>query len=123
VQKSKKGKKPMDKQHITCFGCRKKGHYCSECLENENDKDEEMDAANLTLNCQGIDLMVAALMIDLPSMTWIANLGTSMMHITNEECGLYEKRCVNEPISLSNGKIICTTILGKLDITVSQARH
>jgi len=50
VQKSKKGKKPMDKQHITCFGCGKKGHYHSECLENDDKEEKETDVANLTLN-------------------------------------------------------------------------
>jgi len=51
TKKSKNGKKPTNKQHITCFGCRKKGHYQSKCPENENDdKEEEMDIANLMLN-------------------------------------------------------------------------
>jgi len=60
TKKLKNGKKPTDKQHIMCFGCRKKGHYQSECLENKNDDEEEMDVANLTLNSQGVVLMTVA---------------------------------------------------------------
>jgi len=85
----------MDKKYTTCFGCRKKGHYKSECLANEDgEEEEEMDIANLMLNTQGIVLMTTSPTINLPSMTWIANLGVST-HIMNEECGLYKKRCIN----------------------------
>jgi len=55
-------------------------------------------------------------------MAWIANSGMST-HITNKEHGLYEKRHVNESISLGNSKSIQATIVGKLDVTVAQAGH
>jgi len=51
---------------------------------------------------------------------WIADSGAST-HIMNEECSLYKKRCINEPINLGNGEIIHATIVGKLDMTVLQA--
>jgi len=123
AKKSKKGRNPTDKKHITCFGCGKKGHYKSECPENEDaEEEEEADVANSTVNGQGIVLMTAAPTMRLPSTTWIADSGAST-HVTNKEHGLYEKRRVNEPISLGNGEIIRTTIVGKLDVTVTQAGH
>jgi len=97
-----------------------KGHYKSKCPELKEDK-EEMDVTNLTLNSQGMVLMMASLMIQLPSKMWIADSGTST-HITNEECSLYDMRCVNKPISLGNGKIVHATIVGKLDVTILHAR-
>jgi len=111
----------MDKQHITCFGCGNKGHYQSECPENENDEEEEEDVANLMVNGQGMVLMMASPTVQLPPMTWIANSGASTHITTNEECGLYKKRCINEVICLGNGKIIHATIVGKLDVMVLQA--
>jgi len=65
--------------------------------------------------------MTASPTVQLPPMMWIADSSAST-HITNEEHGLYEKRCVNEPISLGNGKVIHATIVGKLDIAIAQAR-
>jgi len=66
--------------------------------------------------------MTASPTIQLPSTTWIADSGMST-HITNEECGLYDTRCINKAISLGNGEIIHATIVGKLDVTVLQAGH
>jgi len=86
AQKSKKGKKLTDRQHITCYGCGKKGHYQSECPESNDEEEEESDIANLTFNGQGIVLMMFAPTINLPSMTWIADLG-ALTHITNDERG------------------------------------
>jgi len=119
AKKSKKGRNPTDKKHITCFGCGKKGHYKSECPEREEDE-EETDVANLTLDGRGVVLMTVSPTVKLPSKTWIADSGAST-HITNEERGLYEKRCVNEPISLGNSEVVHATIVGKLDVTVAQA--
>jgi len=58
AQKSKKCKNATNKRHITCFCCRKKGHYQSECPENEDNEEEEMDIVHLTLNGQGIIVMM-----------------------------------------------------------------
>jgi len=66
-------------------------------------------------------LMTTLPMVKLPSKTWIANFGASM-HITNKECGLYNMRCSNKVINLGNGKIVHATIIGKLDVTISQAK-
>jgi len=66
---------------------RKSTSYQSKCPENEDKEDEEMDNANSTLNDQGIFLMTAVPTINLPSTTWIADLGT-LMHIANKEHGL-----------------------------------
>jgi len=122
TKKSKNGKKPIDKRYITCFGCGEKGHYKSECPELE-EEEEETDVANSTLNSRGVVLMTASPTVKLPPTTWIADSGAST-HITNEERGLYKKRRVNKPISLGNGEIVHATIVGKLDVTVSQAgRH
>jgi len=115
TQNSKKGK-GNNKKHIMCFHCGKKGHYKSKCPDFK-EEEEEMDVTNLVLNGQGIVLMMASPTVQLPPTMWIADSSAST-HITNEECGLYKKRCINKPISLGNGKVIHATIVSMLDIAL-----
>jgi len=85
-RKGQKSNKVVDKKNITCFYCKKKGYYQSECPAKK--KAEDLGMANFMANKKNTVLMTVPTTMKLMDKTWIADSAVSS-HKTNNPHGLY----------------------------------
>ena len=106
-----KNKKPgTNASHITCFKCKKKGHYQSQCPYNKSDGTKTSSVNTIEKDTV---LMTMCSKASVSKEIWIADSAAST-HITNDDVGLYDVKSVKEAVRIGDGKEVYATKCGKL---------